>query len=244
MRTKSILLGAAIIAAGIAPSMAQVSNVFSVNVVGYVNLTTLSNKFSLIQNPLDDGKGNIITNVLPLDDTWDLSGGTGIQSQIFAFSGGSLQLVEAYFQGFGWFPGTNSFPPGKGFYLLAATNGTLTFAGSVVTNSAKVLSSGFNLVGSSYPATSDITTLGLNGTNNVPTPGNPDVIYRYTPGVGLNDQTAFFVGYGWFETVNNNPVGGTGGPTNGPALNVGEAFFYQVATGNSNFNWNQNFIIQ
>jgi hypothetical protein len=67
MRTRSILLGAALLAAGVASSMAQVSNVFSVNVVGYVSIDVTSNKYKLMQNPLDDGKGNIVTNIMPLE---------------------------------------------------------------------------------------------------------------------------------------------------------------------------------
>ena len=47
MRTKTLLLTAALAAAGVVSSMAQV---YSVNSVGYVNLT-LPNGFSMIANP-------------------------------------------------------------------------------------------------------------------------------------------------------------------------------------------------
>jgi hypothetical protein len=50
MRTKT-LLAAAILAAGLATSMAQ-SNVYSLNVVGYVNQVSTANGFSMIANPL------------------------------------------------------------------------------------------------------------------------------------------------------------------------------------------------
>ena len=64
MRTKSILLGAALLAAGVATSMAQVSNVYSVNVVGYVNLN-LTNGLNLISNPLDAvGNGGAASNTI------------------------------------------------------------------------------------------------------------------------------------------------------------------------------------
>src|SRR5437773_11497511 len=56
MRTKTVLLVAALSAAGVATSMAQV---FSVNAVGYVNkIIPKGNKLALISNPLDAGAGN------------------------------------------------------------------------------------------------------------------------------------------------------------------------------------------
>jgi len=49
MRTKLLLLTAAVGAAGVATSMAQV---YSVNAVGYVNKTIPANGFALVSNPL------------------------------------------------------------------------------------------------------------------------------------------------------------------------------------------------
>ena len=61
MRTKALLLGAAVGAIGLATSMAQV---YSVNIVGYVN-TTIPTGFSIICNPLNATGGNTIGNVMP-----------------------------------------------------------------------------------------------------------------------------------------------------------------------------------
>jgi hypothetical protein len=248
MRTKSIILGAALLAAGVATSMAQVSNVFSVNVVGYVNLNVTSNKYTLMQNPLDDGKGNIVTNIMPLNDSFDTAdtgANTGVQSVLLGFDNtGHLVALETYFAGFGWFPGTNAFPPGRGFFFYGGTNAPVTLAGNVVTNSSKTLTSGYNLVGSAYPAALDITTLGLTGTNNVVN-GNNDVILRQDPvAFTLSDIVTFFgptsppatPAYGWFENMNDQ------GPQ-GPTARVGEAFYYFIAPGNTSFGWNQNFTI-
>src|SRR5689334_13849488 len=69
MRTKTLLLTAALSAAGIATSMAQA--VYSVNAVGYVN-TTLVPGFNLVSNPLDNKTGNTIQNLF----------GTGVQGTI------------------------------------------------------------------------------------------------------------------------------------------------------------------
>src|SRR5688500_15579957 len=61
MRTKTLLLTAALSAAGIATSMAQ-APVYSVNAVGYVN-TPLVPGYNLISNPLDNKTGNDIQNL-------------------------------------------------------------------------------------------------------------------------------------------------------------------------------------
>jgi hypothetical protein len=238
MRTKALLLSAALVAAGVATSMAQ-SNVYSLNIVGYVNINVQSNKFYLLENPLDDGAGNIITNVLPLNGSFDNG---NVQTALYKFIGGAIQPVETYFNGFGWYPGTNTIPPGTGFYIFPITNATLTFVGSVELSNSIPLQPGFSLVGSPYPAATNLTALGLTGGASATNPNaNPDAVYRYTPGAGLNDISTYFNGYGWYETVNNNPVGGTGGSTNGPTLNVGEGFFYYNA--NAPFTWNQSFTV-
>ena len=53
MRTKTLILAAALTAAGLASSLAQ-SNVYSLNVVGYVNKTlTGGSLFSVVNNPLN-----------------------------------------------------------------------------------------------------------------------------------------------------------------------------------------------
>jgi len=61
MRTKTLLLTAAVLAAGLGASMAQ--SVFSVNAVGYVNVPLLHG-YNLISNPLN-GTNNLISTVIP-----------------------------------------------------------------------------------------------------------------------------------------------------------------------------------
>src|ERR1700691_3524535 len=63
MRTKTLLLTAALVAAGVASSMAQ-SNVYSLNIVGYVNIPVTKGNLYLLENPFDTGTGNNITNVV------------------------------------------------------------------------------------------------------------------------------------------------------------------------------------
>ena len=61
MRTKTLLLSAVIGAAGLASASADV---FSVNAVGFVNITA-PDGFSMIANPLDNKAGNDLNHVLP-----------------------------------------------------------------------------------------------------------------------------------------------------------------------------------
>ena len=61
MRTKTLLLSAAVLAAGLAASTAQ--SVFSVNAVGYVN-KTLAPGYNLIANPLN-GTNNLLSTIIP-----------------------------------------------------------------------------------------------------------------------------------------------------------------------------------
>jgi hypothetical protein len=251
MRTKTLLLTAALVAAGVASSMAQTSNVYSLNIVGYVNQTVSSNQLYLLGNPLDDGKGDIITNVLPLNDTFDTG---SAESIVFKYTpAGGLQPVETYFAGFGWFPGTNTVKPGEGFYLFPVTNATFTWVGSVTLASTNTLNPGLSLVSSAYPASLGLLNLGLTGSAaaNDGSGNNQDIVFRFeTPGSpgfnapgGLNDLSTYFGGYGWFETINGITVGGgTGGPTNGPSPFVGEGFFY-FSSGNVNTPWVQSFTV-
>src|SRR5213075_206777 len=61
MRTKTTLLTAALVAAGALTSMAQV---YSVNIVGYINLN-IPKGFSMIANQLDTTPDNTLASVLP-----------------------------------------------------------------------------------------------------------------------------------------------------------------------------------
>src|SRR5256885_16801290 len=53
MRTKTLLCLAALTAAGVTASMAQSSNVYSLNIVGYVNYSQNAVTFNIIANPLN-----------------------------------------------------------------------------------------------------------------------------------------------------------------------------------------------
>ena len=105
MRTKTLLLSVALGAAGAASSWAQ-TPVYSVNAVGYVNLT-VTNSFQMIANQLNAADSKIST-FLPSPP-----GGT----QIFAWNGLGFDTFE-YIAGIGWFPnGDATLTPGGGVFL-------------------------------------------------------------------------------------------------------------------------------
>lgn len=130
MRTKALLLTAAVIAAGIGASQAQV---YSVNAVGYVNLT-LRPGYNLIGNPLNGTNNNINTLIptMPAD------------SQVLRWSGAaqSFTSIDTYFDvgdpaQNGWYNAnfersTTVINPGEGFFVRnAGAAVTVTFVGEV-----------------------------------------------------------------------------------------------------------------
>jgi hypothetical protein len=175
MRTKALLLSAALVAAGVASSMAQTSNVYSLNVVGYVNVVAPTG-YSIVNNPLDSGN-NTITNLFPAP-----ANGTAI----FVFTPGVGFVGQNFFNG--WTTPSQQLAPGTGFFLFnPGAPVTNTFVGTVVqgttTNS---LASGYNLVGSTAPIAGVVDT-GLN----VPAV-NGTAIFTYDPAAG-------FVGFNFFN---------------------------------------------
>jgi len=219
MRTK-LVLAAAILAAGLASSMAQ--NVYSLNVVGYVNQPVVANQWYLWGNPLDAGTNTTAVALAGLSgnkDDWN-------NALVYTFAGGAFGNADTYV-GLGvdqWIPGTLNVAPGTGFFFFAPTNGTVTFVGNVVTTNTFALTGGaWNLVSSAFPSTNSLVNMGLVG-------GNNDFVYRYNN--GYNNGDTFISPVGWIGT----------GDTNGPVLNVGEAVFYQNA--NATVNWVKSFTIQ
>jgi hypothetical protein len=151
MRTKTLLLSAVALAAGLLSSQAQ-SNVYSANVVGYVNVTNAANTYALYALPLDSGS-NTLSGLFP-------SVPTGSQILIWNGAGytGSTKTPTS------WAPNP-ILTPGQGFFLRSTANGTNTFVGSVATPvggsiTNTLTANVYALVGSPIPY-SDV----LSGTN-------------------------------------------------------------------------------
>jgi hypothetical protein len=185
MRTKT-LLAAAVLAAGLATSMAQ-SNVYSLNVVGYVN-QVYPVGFSMVNTPLKGTNDNIAT-LIPAPPSGTV---------VYKFTGGSFQAPNIYDPGEGgWSVPTQTLPAGQGYFIKSPSGWTNTFVGEVVTQSTNSLINGFNMVGSKFPAAGTIdTALQL-----VPVSG--DTLYSFNNGVGYNPPNIFDPGEGGWSVVPN-----------------------------------------
>jgi hypothetical protein len=217
MRTKIFLAASAAMAAGIVASNAQV---YSANIVGYVNYisSTSSPKFEMIANPLDNGSNTI--------------------ASVFASppGGTSLQLWNgAGFTGYTYSPklggwganGSVLIPPGVGFFISVGGSGVYsnTFVGQVdpqtglkVTN---VIGTGFQALASMVPYSDSVSNT---ATVNLTVPGGT-VLQEW------NNTSQAFVGYtyspklgGWQPSV--------------PVINAGQGVFIQNNTA-SPVNWVQ-----
>jgi hypothetical protein len=182
-----MILGAALLAAGVATSMAQ-SNVYSLNVVGYVNVT-LTNGFNCFSNPLDfDGTGtnNTIQGVF----------GTNLpgNSSVYVWSGGGFNTSYAWggrTPPYSW-SGNAPLNPGEGVFVQSSAPVTLTIVGNVLqgTITNQSVTTGFSLLGSVIPVQNGIDSTGNGGLQYVPTYG--DVVYFWdTVGQGWNSSDAY-----------------------------------------------------
>jgi len=160
MRTKTLLLTAALAAAGIASSKAQV---YSVNAVGYVN-TTLVPKFNLVSNPLDNKAGNkigdLFKNITP-----------SIPNALTVYKLKSTGYVTAVYddldQAFGpAAAAAEPLNPGEGVFVRnpGTANLTVTFVGEVPQgNLSNPLPQGFSIRASQVPQGGTAAFTGLTG---------------------------------------------------------------------------------
>jgi hypothetical protein len=198
MRTKSLLLTAALIAAGISVSQAQV---YSVNAVGYINVVCKPG-FTIIANQLINSNSTVAALFPNSPD------GT----QILKWVGNGF-AVNNYDAGFGeWDDNNQTFSPGEGAFYRnpTATNITVTFVGDVpqgnLTNtiphlysmqSSKVPQAGLLQTQLGYVPAGDDTVLRWNNTGNPATSGY--LVYTFDGGFGEWDvEPPLNVGEGFF----------------------------------------------
>lgn len=169
MRTKTLLITAAI---GAASAVALNAQVYSVNAVGYINLDVASG-FNLLANQLDQGAGNntveaVLTGLPNLATVYKYSAATGYQVNTFYTEGGESE----------WDDAAMTLSPGEGFWLNNPADPLgITLVGEVPQGSlSNPLTEGFNLVSSQVPQAGMVSTdLGL-------PVANEDVVYTYVGG--------------------------------------------------------------
>jgi hypothetical protein len=239
MRTKTLLLSALLGALGSVAVHAQ-TNVYSLNAVGYINITAEPG-FNMISCPLIASPNNNVGTLL------NNATGTYTGDSVFFYNNatGTLGSDEAEAIGprgttnaDGWANGgTNVLAPGVAcwFQNVASSNITLTFVGTVPSGAlTNTLAVGYNMVGSVLPTSGDVcsnslmTLTNYNIGDEVFVFTNPSTFTIYQSGTGRN------YGFGY----NGNWTAG-GDPT---VPNVGQGFWYQN-NGTTAVNWVENYSV-
>jgi archaellum component FlaG (FlaF/FlaG flagellin family) len=237
MRTK-VLICAAALAASLASSMAQ--NVYSLNVVGYVNVTLPHGKFAVIANPLDASMGgtiatgNDMTNLFNINTAPLIANGSKIQQFISSISdyGSAINYASTTKK---W--GSNfSMPPGNSvlYYNNGAADTVVTFTGQVPQGTYSVTTLGrgqFTFTGSPIPIGGDVT----NSTTAVGlTPANGDTIATFNSAISdWNSVTK------WASTTKK----WSSSTTSAGGIAPGQGFLYYNNGAAAN-NWVSNFTVQ
>jgi len=209
MRTKTLLIAVAALAATVISSEAQV---YSANVVGYVNVVVPAGQLALIANPLDNGTntGNDVLSSLPNKSTVQIWNGSGF---------GIYTKTST-----GFTPSNPSLPVGMGFFVKSASDATNTFVGSVVPapsgSTTNSLPGGvLALVGSQLPVGGTFGDVGTNTFNLTATLPNKSTVQIWN-GSGYTIYTKTSTGF----------------TPSVPAYTVGQGFFVKSA---SPTNWTQ-----
>lgn len=228
MRTKTTLAAAAILAAGLASSMAQ-ANVYSLNIVGYYNVSTPGG-LTAAANSLRAAAGT------PEQDRADkvITYSDGDNIQIWNGASWDVWAMDSQSSS-GWYnPANGEAPlatlpilgPGKGFFYGKNTAVTaLTFVGEVRTGTNNVaIGLGLTAAGSPLPYSGLVSTGPLNlvvqdGDNIQKWNGSSWDVYA------RDSQSST----GWYAPNNAE------GPE--PTVAVGQGFFYGNSIGS--FNWQQ-----
>jgi len=185
MKTKLIGVSTVILlVAGLA--MAQTSEVSSVNVVGYIKVPLVANRVKLIGIQFDS-----MTTTNPT--VADVFGSEGLPdgTVVYLFRG-NRYVAEEYYDGFGWFPGTNLLDRGEGCWIKSPQNYDLTLLGEVPGEDTTVyLRAGAQIMSYPFPVSIGVTSTVLNV--NAP---DGSVVYLHD---GTNYQAyEYYEGFGWF----------------------------------------------
>jgi len=217
MRTKTLLLTAALCAAGAATSMAQV---YSVNMVGYIN-QSIPQGYSMLANQLNNSPDNRITSLFaaPPGDT-----------VVYKFNGAGYDSLT-FVPGVGWDDGGTgqlnmTLNPGEGVFIFAPSAFTHTFVGEVALSSSVNVARGFQVLSSALPQSLPLDAAPPAGLGFPVADG--DFVYEFN-GAGY-DTYEFIAGVGW------NP--------SAPSPSIGEAFFFSgAATAPISRSWTRNFSV-
>jgi len=209
---------AALSAAAVATSVAQ--TVYSVNAVGYVNITVPAGKFALLNNPLNQPTNSLsaVLTGVPANTV------VYVYDPVNGFQQATLRSTGAWTG-----PGAAAMiNPGQGFFIKNAGTAdmTITFVGEVPqgTNLTVNIPAGISLIGSIVPQQGKVET-----DLKIPA-ANGDILYQWDP-TAQGYKTA---------ATRRTAVGQWTGGGGEPVIGVGEGFFYQAKAAES---WTRNFSV-
>jgi hypothetical protein len=235
MRTKTLLLSAAALVAGIATSQAQV---YSQNVVGYATLTLSPGNIQMMSPALDvDGTGTngTIQSVLgtncAIGTTLYVFNGTGYDILIYKAVG--HPAVDEWTLG-GVADTTYPLNVGEGFWILDPSDTSVTVVGDVLQGT---LTNGYVASSGNISIVSD----------QVPLSGGLTSVLGYTPTIGDTAYLYDLASSGYdiyiYKAVGHPAVDEwtLGGVSNEPQISVGQGFWLQPAAATPS--WNQTFTV-
>jgi len=213
MRTKTLLIAAAALAATVISSQAQVYS----GIVGYVTIVTTNGQQTLISNPLDlDGVDNI-TNVLSgvpkgtIVQVWNGAGFTGVSRALFGAGAWSANAATTFLL------------PGQGFFINTPQTTTNTFVGSIPngypgTNTIVLNANVLQLVASPVPLSGTITNAVDQGAD------------ALNLGSVLPKGTVIQIWNGSGYTGYSRALFGAGTWNGNPTIGIGQGFFIKSPT--------------
>jgi len=237
MRTK-VLIGAALLAASIASSLAQ--NVYSLNVVGYVQVTVPGSLSALVANPLDAtmggtvANGNTVSNLFNINTMSTLANGSAVFGYNSAAGNYNTPITYKTLTK-SWSGGTGAgtvVNPGQAMVFKngGSVDSVVTFVGQVVQGPYTVTTlpaSLSSLVGSPVPIggniTNSTTALGL-------VPANGDAVLTFNSAAGNYNSPATWktLTKAWSPAITINP---------------GQGFIYKNSSASAN-TWVSSFTVQ
>jgi hypothetical protein len=239
MRTKTMLLSALLGALGSVSVMAQ-TNVYSLNAVGYINVTVVPG-FNIIADPLIGqpdpitGTLNTIGTLLP-NNSNQLVQAT-VWSYDPALPGGytnDTASTKGNSNTNGWKNGGQiTMQPGQAVWFdnPFPTNLTFTFVGTVPSGSlTNTINTGFNLISSILPMSGDLVTNSLSMFTN---PTTQDTVWVYSPAI---------TNYITYTYTKKSGTWTSAGVQSDPIVPfVGSGFWYQTTA--ASIVWVENFSV-
>jgi hypothetical protein len=226
MRTKTMLLSALLGTLGSVSLMAQSTNVYSQNAVGYINVTIQSG-YNIVSCPLVASPDNTLNTLLP-----NSTGAYKGWEVYFSTPGQGYTQIEQGTKS-GWVAGgTNTINPGQAVFIdnTFSSNVTVTFVGQVPYSASgtftNTLVPGYNLVASVIPASGDLHTNPITAFSAV----KGDKVYVADPVAGYSSPGGIYSASksGWLS----DPI----------VPNVGEGFFFENNSG-ANETWVETFSV-